>query len=227
MKDLGRFDATTTGDRTLEQEQIAFFWANDVDTTYKPPGQLFDITRIVSELRSLDVVENARLFALVALAMGDAAIVAWDAKYSTDLDLWRPQTAIQLANTATNPNTSPDSAWAPLSVRTKNGAPFRFSPGFPAYVSGHATFGAAHAAIMRRYFGTDNVTFTAQTEDPSAKDASGNSLERTFNSFTAAALENGRSRIYLGVHFQWDADHGFLSGNALGDYVFANRLTPL
>ncbi|MGH8897212.1 MAG: vanadium-dependent haloperoxidase [Egibacteraceae bacterium] len=222
VKKLGRFDATTTKNRTPEQERIAFFWANDVDGKYKPPGQLFDITRIVSELRDLDVVENARLFALVALAMGDAAIVAWDAKYSTDLDLWRPETAIKLANTATNPNTSPDSAWAPLSVRTKNSASFRFSPPFPAYVSGHATFGAAHAAIMRRYFGTDNVTFTAQTEDPNATN-----MTRTFNSFTAVALENARSRVYLGVHYQWDADHGFLSGNALGDYVFANRLQPL
>lgn len=219
VKDLGRFNSTK---RTPEQRQIAFFWANDVNGTYKPPGHLFAITQIVSELRGLDVVENARLFALVALAMGDAAIVAWDAKYSTDLDLWRPETAIKLADTTENPSTSPDPAWAPLSVRKKNGADFRFSPGFPAYVSGHATFGAAHAAIMRRYFGTDNVTFTATTEDPNAT-----TVTRTFHSFTAAALENGRSRIYLGVHFQWDADHGFLSGNALGDYVFANCLKPL
>ncbi len=219
VQSLGRFDAEATGNRTPEQTRIAFFWANDVDGTYKPPGQLLDITRLVSEQRGLDVVENARLFALVSLAMGDAGIVAWDAKYSTDLDLWRPETAIQMGDMDGNGATEADPAWEPLSIDRDGN---RFSPPFPAYVSGHATFGAAHAAIMRRYFGTDNVMFTATTEDPNAK-----GVERTFNSFTAAALENARSRIYLGVHFQWDGDHGFLSGTALAEYVFANCLTSL
>ncbi len=221
VKELGRFDSAT---RTDEQTQIAFFWANDVDGTYKPPGQLLELTKILSEQRDLDVVENARLFALAGLVMGDAAIVAWDAKYSTDLDLWRPESAIQMADMDGNGATKADPKWKPLSI-DRNGN--RFSPPFPAYISGHATFGAAHSAIMRRYFGTDNVTFTATTEDPNAKDANGNSLTRTFNSFTAAALENARSRIYLGVHFQWDGDHGFLSGTALGEHVFETRLRPL
>ena len=216
VKELGKSDSTT---RTLEQEQIAFFWANDLDGTYKPPGQLFEITRIVSQQRGLDVVENARLFALVALAMGDAAIVAWDAKYSTNIDLWRPQTAIHDADTDGNAATTADPGWQPLS-KTTDGT--HFSPQFPAYISGHATFDAAHAGIMRLYFGTDNVTFTATTEDPHAQ-----GVTRTFNSFTHAALENARSRIYLGVHFQWDGDHGFLSGNALAEHVFATRLRPL
>lgn len=216
VKGLGSYHSTM---RTAEQEEIAFFWANDVDGTYKPPGQLFRITQIVSDLRSLDVVENARLFALVALVMGDAAIVAWDAKYSTNLDLWRPETAIRMAGIDGNGSTEADPHWEPLSIN-KNGD--HFSPPFPAYISGHATFGAAHAAIMRRYFGTDNVTFTADTEDPSVVTAL-----RAFNSFTTAALENARSRIYLGVHFQWDGDHGFISGTALGEHVFANCLQPL
>jgi len=216
VKQLGKSNSTT---RTDEQEEIALFWANDLDGTYKPPGQLFEITKIVSDQKDLDVVENARLFALVALAMGDAAIVAWDAKYATDLDLWRPESAIQLANTDGNPHTSEDENWEPLS-QDRSGP--RFSPPFPAYVSGHATFGAAHAGVMRRYFGTDNVTFTATSEDPNLSSG----VTRTFNSFTEAARENARSRVYLGVHFQWDGDHGFHSGTALGEHIYANRLRP-
>jgi len=221
VKTLGRFDATATGDRTPEQEEIAFFWANDLDKTYKPPGQLFDITKIVSEQKGLGIVDNARLFALVALAMADAAIVAWDAKYETSLDLWRPETAIQLAGSDGNLATAEDTAWEPLS-RMRPPDTTMFTPPFPAYVSGHATFGAAHAAIMRRFFGTDNVTFTAGTDDPNAV-----GVTRTFNSFTSAALENARSRIYLGVHFQWDGDHGFLSGTALAEHIYDNVLTPI
>ena len=216
VKSLGKDNSTK---RTAEQEKIATFWANDLDGTYKPPGQLFEITKIVSAQKNLDLVENARLFALVALAMGDAAIVAWDAKYSSDLDLWRPESAIQLADTDGNPATAKAGGWKPLS-QDNSGA--RFSPPFPAYVSGHATFGAAHAGVMQLYFGTDNVTFTATTEDPHAT-----GVTRPFNSFTEAARENARSRVYLGVHFQFDGDHGFLSGTALAEHVFATRLRPL
>lgn len=212
VNEVRRLGQATSAERTSEQTEIAFFWANDLDGTYKPPGHLFKITQIVSAARGLDVVENARLFALVAMAMADAAVVAWDAKYATDLDLWRPDTAIQLADTDGNPATIADTTWQPLS-KTTAGVPF--TPPFPAYISGHATFGAAHAAIMRRFFGTDNVTFTATTEDPHAAAAT-----RTFNSFTEAARENARSRIYLGVHFQWDGDHGFLAGTQLGDYIY-------
>lgn len=164
VKQLGKSDSKA---RTKEQEEIALFWANDLDGTYKPPGQLFEITKTVSAHRgwtsSITPGYYARLFALVALAMGNAAIVAWDAKYSTDLDLWRPETAIQLADTDGNKATSKTADWQPLSRDTSK---VRFSPPFPAYVSGHATFGAAHAAVMRLYFGTDNVTFTATTRRP-------------------------------------------------------------
>ena len=152
--------------------------------------------------------------------MGDAAIVAWDAKYSTDLELWRPETAIQEADSDGNLATTGDPTRVPLSI---NGAGTRFSPPVPAYVSGHATFAASHAGVMRLYFGTDNVTFQASTEDP----ASAAGVTRSFNSFTQAALENARSRIYLGVHFQWDGDHGFLSGSALAEHLMATRLLPL
>ncbi len=214
VKSLGAAVGST---RTAEQTEIAMFWANDLDGTYKPPGHLFSITRIVSEQKGLDVVENARLFALVAIAMADAGICSWDSKYSTDLDLWRPETAIHEASTTGNPDTAEDDTWLPLST---NNAGAHFSPNFPAYVSGHATFGAAHAAIMRRYFGTDNVTFSATSEDPILA----SNTPRTFNSFTEAARENARSRVYLGVHFQWDGDHGFHTGSALAEYVYANCL---
>lgn len=220
VKQLGAANST---ERTQEQTDIALFWANDLDGTSKPPGQLYTITQIVSKLRGLSFSENARLFALVGLALGDAAILAWDAKYNTDLDLWRPETAIQRAFEDNNPGTTADPTWKPLSP-SPDGT--RFSPPFPAYISGHATFGAVHAGIMRNFFGTDNVTFTATSEDPSARGNNGIRITRTFNSFSAAALENGRSRVYLGVHYQWDADAAYVSGTKLADFLFENLLTP-
>jgi membrane-associated phospholipid phosphatase len=216
VQSLGRFNSTT---RTAEQTQIAFFWANELPGTYHPPGQHFDHTRIVSQQRGLTLQQNARLFGLVATALADAAIVAWDSKFATAIDLWRPETAIQQAATDNNPATNADPAWEPLSVLPDGQ---RFSPCFPAYSSGHATFGGAWAAVMRLFFGTDNIAFTGTTDDPNAA-----GVTRQFPGFTAAAIEDARSRIYLGVHYQFDADFGRASGNATGEFVVNNVLRPL
>jgi hypothetical protein len=210
VKDLGRAIGST---RTTEQTQIAWYWANDLDGTYKPPGQHFAHTQVVSAGRGLDQTANLRLFALVSAAMADAAIVAWDAKYLTPIDLWRPESAVQLAGTDNNAATIADTAWKPLSA---DRAGVNFSPPFPAWISGHATFGGAWAKTMERFFGTDNVTFTGGTDDPHAA-----GVTRTFTSFSAAGLEDARSRIYLGVHYSWDATQGVSAGNKVGDYVSA------
>ncbi len=91
VNEVKRLGSANSSDRTQEQTDIALFWANDLDGTYKPPGQLYTITQILSKLRGLSFSENARLFALVGLALGDAAILAWDAKYDTNLD-WQIRT---------------------------------------------------------------------------------------------------------------------------------------
>jgi hypothetical protein len=68
---------------------------------------------------------------------------------------------------------------------------------------------------MRRFFGTDDITFRVDSVDPNEQ------LYRTYTSFTAAATENARSRVYLGVHYQWDADFGMSSGDAVAGQAFA------
>jgi hypothetical protein len=195
--------------RTEYETETARFWANDRDGTYKPPGHLYHITQVVSADHGLTLEENARLFALVGLAMADAGIVAWDAKYATPIDLWRPVTGIHQADTDGNRGTAADATWVPLSHDPDvNG----FTPPFPAYVSGHATFGAAHAAIMTRFFGSNDVSFTITSDDTP-------DVLRTYRKFSDAALENGRSRVFLGVHWQWDADDGYVAGTALGNHI--------
>jgi hypothetical protein len=201
-------------DRSLDQTTAAYFWANDVDGTSKPPGQLFKITADIAKTRPGSF--RIKLFALVAMAMADAAIAAWDAKFDTTIDLWRPDTAIAEPQTDNNTLTSPLASWEPLS-NDRNGA--HFSPPFPAYISGHATFAGAWAGIMRRYYGTDAVTFTATTEDPHAV-----GVTRTFSTFSAAANEDALSRLWLGVHYRWDADAGLSTGDNVASYVFGNRL---
>lgn len=230
-------DVQQAGDRDAHepatgQTEIAFFWANDVASTYRPPGQLLQHTQQVAEQQpvaqttgdpddfhddwSQQGIRVARLFAQAALGLADAGIAARDQKFLTNVDLWRPDTAIDLAATDSNPYTTADPDWEPLS---QDAAGNSFSPCFPAWVSGHATFAASWAGIMQTHFG-DNVTYTGRTDDPNTI-----SPTRTFSSFSQAATENARSRVYLGVHFQADANAGLTTGYALAGHLTDNFLT--
>lgn len=208
VKSLGALASVT---RTPHETETALFWANDANGTFKPPGHLLYITKVVAQDQGLSLSDTARLFALVSLGMADAGVVAWDVKYQTDIDLWRPITAIREADTDGNPATTADPLWEPL---------LPFSPPFPAYTSGHSTFGAVHAAVMAGFFGTDAITFTVTSDDTPG-------VFRTYTSFSQAALENGRSRVFLGVHYQFDADAGYQSGTALGQHVIQTQLKSL
>ena len=75
------------------------------------------------------------------------------------------------------------------------------------------------AGVMRAYFGTDAVPFTGTTDDPNAVGE-----RRSFGSFTEAAQENARSRVYLGVLYLFDAEGGIAAGLAVGAHVHANHL---
>ncbi|WP_233875473.1 vanadium-dependent haloperoxidase [Streptomyces sp. ST2-7A] len=219
VKEYGGADTSTTS-RTADQTEIAHFWANDLDGTYKAPGHLYALTNDIVENRmpNSDSYETAKLYALMSIALADAGIAAWDAKYLTEVDLWRPETAIQLADTDGNPATVGDPDWEPLSPDIDGN---RFSPPFPAYVSGHAAYAGAWAGIMERYTGSDTFEYAldATTVDPHA-----DGVVRTFDSFSQMARENAESRIYLGVHFRSDAEQGLVLGDRVAAHVFAHAL---
>ncbi len=205
--------------RTTEQTAIATFWANDlgpdagdpsIKGTFKPPGQLLDATIRIAKARITNKYENARLFALVSLAMADSAIGEWDVKYLTRIDLWRPVSAI---------HNGIDSSWQPLSA-ARDGSPL--TPCFPAWASGHAAFAGAWAAVMKGYFGSDTMNFTVSTEDPASPQKT-----RTFTSFSQAAQEDADSRVYLGVHYPWDASDGLKLGDDVATRAVLPRLGPV
>ena len=162
------------------------------------------------------LAQDARLFGLVNVAMGDAAIVAWNAKYT--YNFWRPITAIQLAGTDGNPATIADPTWTPLGSPGGPGQP-SFTPPFPGYVSGHATFGGTVFTILADFYGTDNVHFTIGSDMLPG-------VTRSFDSFSAAALENAWSRVWMGVHFSFDATAGLALGDSLGNAVVGQIMGP-
>jgi membrane-associated phospholipid phosphatase len=203
VKALGAAASTT---RTPEQTQIALFWA-DGDGTVTPPGHWNRIAQAVAVARGNSLAGNARLFALLNIALADAAVVAWDCKYK--YDLWRPVTAIRCADLTGNPDTAVDPDWTPL-IKT---------PPFPSYTSGHSTFSSAAAAVLANFFGTDALPFATTSEDLPG-------VTRSFGRFSAAAEEAGMSRIYGGIHWSFDNSAGLTSGRDLGDYVSRHFLLP-
>jgi hypothetical protein len=212
---LGRSDSTV---RTPDQTQLARFWAEDLDGTVKPPGQLYLITQTIAANHHLTQAQNARLFALVALGMADATIVAWDRKYDGPYALWRPQSAIQLADTDDNSATVADRSWQPLSSDYDDRP---FTPPFPSYTSGHSTLGGAWSAVLAGFFGTDQDNFVGSTDDPHCQGCA-----RVFTSYSQAGFEDAISRVFLGVHYRWDVEQGFASGHALGEWVVSRYLLP-
>ena len=201
VKALG---AATNSTRTPDQREIALFWADGAGTE-TPPGHWNHIAQDIAADQHNTLEQNARLFALLNLAMADAGICAWDAKYT--YHNWRPVTAIRAGDTDGNPDTAPDATWSS----------FIGTPPFPDYCSGHSTFSAAAATVLGLLFGTDNIAFTTGSDFMPG-------VHRSFNSFSAAAQEAANSRVYGGIHFRFASEDGLAGGLAIGEWTFSHYL---
>jgi hypothetical protein len=126
-----------------------------------------------------------------------------------------------------------DPGWTPLGAPATNGSNggVDFTPPFPAYTSGHATFGAATFRTLARLYDNDyQFELISDELHGGTTDSQGNprrTVVRRFDSFSQAARENADSRIYLGIHWIFDADEGIVVGSDVADYAFDNYLQPL
>jgi hypothetical protein len=226
--ELGAADSTA---RTEEQTEIGLFWAYDGAPGLGTPPRLYNqITREIALEQGNTEAENARLFALVNIAMADAGIASWATKY--EYNFWRPIVAIRNADADGNEATVADADWTPLGAPASNAGGTDFTPPFPAYTSGHATFGAATFSTIAHFYGTDDISFTFTSDELNGVTTDANGLvrpaaTRSFDSLSEAAWENALSRIYLGIHWSFDATAGVEQGNAVADAVFSTLFQPL
>ena len=200
LKAIGSVDSVW---RTAEQTEIARFWAEGA------PAGWNRIANTLIRQKGLNPWKAARILALVNFASADSFIASFDAKY--DFRFWRPSAAIARADEDGNPRTQQDTAWRPLF----SAAPYLIPP-IPDYPSNHAVVGAAAAEVLARFFG-DRVRFsTTSTSLPG--------VTRSFRSLTDAAVENGLSRAYAGIHFVRAIADGYWQGRGIGRKIA--RLLP-
>jgi hypothetical protein len=235
VKQLGGDGVTTPTKRTQEQTRIGIFWGYDDAAWLDSPIRMYNQIAVqVALTRSSDSLELARALALINVAMADSTIAGWDAKYY--YRFWRPVHAVREASPGTgptgkgdgNPNTQAAPNWTPLGAPASNMVGPDYTPPFPSYPSGHAMTGGSLFQTLRKLYG-DGVPFTFVSDEWNGvtRDNEGwvrPKLPRSYSSFSQAEEEAGQSRIYLGVHFQFDKVQGLAVGHKVADYVFQRGL---
>ncbi|MBN2630321.1 MAG: vanadium-dependent haloperoxidase [Rhodobacteraceae bacterium] len=186
---------TTSARLTEDQKTIARFWSDDPMLSPTPPGHWVDIVLQISDRDGLDALRSADILARLGVAMADAFIGCWEAKFAHDL--LRPVTYI---HRVIDPN------WEPLLI----------TPPFPEYPSGHSTLSGAAATVLTASLGAD-FAFDDATHEADGLAA------RPFPSFWAAAQEAAISRLYGGIHFRAAVERGLDQGACIGAHAVRLR----
>lgn len=195
VDEVAKLGGTVSTLRTADQLDAARAHAENPNTYTQRNFRAF-------AMDSQSIAENARLMAMLWVAMNDAIIGCFEAKYF--YDYWRPQTAIPLADTDGNAATTPDTSWTPVLP----------TPNHPEYPSAHLCQNGAGAAVVRAFFGTDHISFTW--------DSTVTNGQRSYYSTDNLLVEITMARIAGGMHFRTANIQGRNLGTSVGDYVVAN-----
>ena len=192
---------------TDEQKHIADFWDDNPfklnvsghvmfsTKKFSPPGHWMSVVGIAAKTAHADYATTVYAYAKTAIALFDAFIQCWDAKFAYNTA--RPETVI---NKYFDPN------WRP----------YLQTPAFPEYTCGHSTISASAAEALTSIFG-DNFAYTDSTELEFGINS------RSFKSFRDAAIENNWARFYGGLHFHNSCIISTEIGKKVGQLV-ADRL---
>ena len=200
--EVKRLGDTNSPSRSQQKTAVARFYAiSDADKIYYPAA------RQVSAAQGKTLSENARIFALLSMAIWDGAVACFETKYH--FNFWRPVTAIRAANADGNGKTDPDLQWTPLV----------FTPPFPAYPSGHASFGGAARAVLERMFGEGGHRITLR--NPAVPE-----IVLQYRTFKQITDDINEARVAGGVHFRFDQEAGSRQGRRVGEYILRHCLRP-
>jgi hypothetical protein len=239
----GRDNITQRTSPFVQHAVVGLFWGYDGANKLGTPPRLYNqVVLATAEFQALPHAKQVNVLAAINAAMADAGIAAWHWKYV--YDVWRPVVGIREAEAGWGPTGTGDQNthrthkgdpfWLPLGapksnpVELKTGAPgANFTPNFPAYPSGHATFGAAcfktFAALVGKTPDQISVKFVSDELNGTTTDNRGVTRPKYEQTFTlkTAIEQNNISRIYLGVHWHFDATGGETVGTAVANKTAA------
>ncbi|GAA5222169.1 vanadium-dependent haloperoxidase [Membranihabitans marinus] len=203
-----RFTYNMVNEIKLGQHQedywIAEFWSDDCPIlTFSPAGRWVSITNQLISIERLDLLETVVAYTKVGMALADAGIKCWENKYR--YNCLRPIDYIH--------EYMGDREWN--TIMCPDGSGGFYTPNFPTYPSGHATFSAAAAVVLEDIFGK-NYSFTDRSHEGRTEFKS---TPRSFSSIWDMAIENAYSRVPLGVHFMSDSEAGTDLGYKVGHRV--------
>jgi hypothetical protein len=190
--------------RTPQQSEAVKFWGQP-----NFGESLYQAARPLGAAKALDLADNARLYALLAMAAANSYIVDWDAKFH--YNAWRPITAIRNGDMDGNDATERDAAWTPLNA----------TPMHPEYPSQAAIFAGVAAGIFDAVVGAAPRTPITITDSVDAK------VTRQFDNLAALLEEMRVVRIWGGVHFRSSLDASDVMGREVAKYLVANSIKPV
>jgi hypothetical protein len=200
IKGLGRIDSTS---RTADQTQAAKFWLAIGGDVYYP------LVRSVALNRKLDLIESARLMALVAVARADSLLAVFEAKYH--YNFWRPITAIRNGDNDGNPATERDASWQPIAD----------TPMHPEYPCAHCVQAASMCALLEKVLGTHEITEIAMTSTTAP------GITRRWSNLHAFVQEVSDARVWAGFHYRFSTKIGQDLGQKIGEHVVGHLMQPV
>jgi hypothetical protein len=193
--------ASTSQFRSADDDQVAQ-WHTEL-----PQFQLNRIARAETAADGRSLLAHARLFALLNIAVADAATSVFEAKYA--YVYWRPVTAIRNADVDDNARTTVDTGWTP----------FLTTPQHPEYPAAHAVIQMAGVHVLTNYFGRHHAFDTTSATVPG--------VTRHYEDFDAFTNEGGLARIFGGMHFRNSLEVGDRQGSRVADWILERYLLPL
>ena len=234
----GRDNVPLRSAKYREHAMVGLFWGYDGSNKLGVPPRLYNQVVVATmEFKNMTAKDQLNVLAAINAAMADAGIAAWYWKYV--YDFWRPVVAIREAEAGWGPSVLGDGNtmrkergdpfWLPLGAPGSNPIPApvagaagdNFTPNFPAYPSGHATFGTAcfetFAGLIGKTTSQVSVSFVSDEFNGETSDNNGIVRPEWKQTFTLkeAIEQNKVSRIYLGVHWVFDATGGETVGHAI------------
>ena len=198
FNEVARLGSRTSTERTNEQTAIAIHWAG----SEVPP--LNAVGRAAAAAKDLSLIDSARLFALLNMAMANSLIAGFEAKYA--FNYWRPVTAIRNAGLANNAAIAAEPGWDSLLV----------TPPHPEYPSAHCLGAGAAVAVLQHVFEGDRLA-SSYVYPPLG-------VLLRWESFSQIEKEVENARVWGGIHYRTSVEHGSQIGRQVGEFAIKTKM---